>query len=162
MERNDRPVRSCSLALLSPAVSLSSAQQTPKIGVLSLPGRPGEVRRRQEGHRPAAGKGQSQPGRYHEARRRDPSARDQVNTQRLTLSEEALYSMSADLQKSRPTGSGVAEDASRDFQDLQVKLFNKVQSELIPIIESLGRRKASTSSWTWPRAEPSISTPPST
>jgi Skp family chaperone for outer membrane proteins len=35
----------------------------------------------------------------------------------------------------------VAEDAVRDFQDLQVKLFQKVQSELIPIIEALGKEK---------------------
>ena len=64
-----------------------------------------------------------------------------INTQRLTLAEEALYNMNADLQKKQTDRKRVAEDAVRDFQDLQMKLFNKVQSELIPIIEALGKEK---------------------
>ena len=64
-----------------------------------------------------------------------------ITTQRLTLSEESLYNMNTDLEKKRTDRKRMAEDYARDFQDLQLKLFNKVQSELIPIIEQLGKEK---------------------
>jgi len=64
-----------------------------------------------------------------------------LNTQRLTLSEEALYQMNSDLEKKRTDRKRLAEDSFRDWQDLQLKLFNRVQSELIPIIEQLGKEK---------------------
>ncbi len=64
-----------------------------------------------------------------------------ITTQRLTLSEESLYNMNADLEKKRTDRKRMAEDYARDFQDLQLKLFNKVQSELIPIIEQVGKEK---------------------
>ncbi|OGD21872.1 MAG: hypothetical protein A2W03_10820 [Candidatus Aminicenantes bacterium RBG_16_63_16] len=64
-----------------------------------------------------------------------------LNTGRLTLTEEQLYNMNADLNKKQTDRKRIAEDASRDFQDLQIKLFNKVQSELIPIIDQLGKEK---------------------
>ena len=64
-----------------------------------------------------------------------------LNTGRLTLTEEQLYNMNADLNKKQTDRKRIAEDAARDFQDLQVKLFNKVQSELIPIIDGLGKEK---------------------
>jgi outer membrane protein len=64
-----------------------------------------------------------------------------LNTGRLTLSEEQLYNLNADLNKKQTDRKRIAEDAVRDFQDLQVKLFGKVQSELIPIIEQLGKEK---------------------
>ncbi len=64
-----------------------------------------------------------------------------LNTGRLTLTEEQLYNLNADLNKKQTDRKRIAEDATRDFQDLQVKLFNKVQSELIPIIDQLGKEK---------------------
>lgn len=65
-----------------------------------------------------------------------------LNTGRLTMTEEALYSLNADLAKAQTDRKRLAEDAVRDFQDLQTKLFNKVQSELIPIIEQIGKEKS--------------------
>jgi outer membrane protein len=64
-----------------------------------------------------------------------------LNTGRLTLSEEQLYNLNADLTKKQTDRKRIAEDAVRDFQDLQVKLFQKIQGELIPIIEALGKEK---------------------
>ncbi len=64
-----------------------------------------------------------------------------LNTGRLTLTEEQLYNLNADLNKKQTDRKRIGEDAGRDFQDLQVKLFNKVQSELIPIIDALGKEK---------------------
>lgn len=66
---------------------------------------------------------------------------NRLNTGRLTLSEEQLYNLNADLNKKQTDRKRVAEDAVRDFQDLQAKLFKKIQDELIPIIEQLGKEK---------------------
>jgi len=66
---------------------------------------------------------------------------NRLNTGRLTLSEEQLYNLNADLGKKQTDRKRVAEDAVRDFQDLQAKLFKKIQDELIPIIEQLGKEK---------------------
>jgi Skp family chaperone for outer membrane proteins len=64
-----------------------------------------------------------------------------LNTQRLTLADEALMQMNSDLAKKRTDRTRLSEDAGRDIQELQFRLFNKVQSELIPIIEQLGKEK---------------------
>mgnify|MGYP001072359568 CR=1 FL=1 len=64
-----------------------------------------------------------------------------LNTQRLTLADEALMQMNSDLAKKRTDRQRLGEDSNRDIQELQFRLFNKVQSELIPIIEQLGKEK---------------------
>lgn len=64
-----------------------------------------------------------------------------LNTQRLTLTDEALLALNSDLEKKRTDRKRLAEDAARDIQDLQFRLFNRVQSELLPIIEQLGKEK---------------------
>ncbi|MDW7761436.1 MAG: OmpH family outer membrane protein [Acidobacteriota bacterium] len=63
------------------------------------------------------------------------------NTQRMTLTEEAALQLSADIQKKRTDRTRMAEDGSREMQDLQVRLFTRLQNELLPIIEQLGREK---------------------
>jgi outer membrane protein len=64
-----------------------------------------------------------------------------LNTQRLTLSEEALMQISSDLDKKRKDRTRLAEDALRDIQELQQRLYLKLQNELLPIIESIGKEK---------------------
>jgi Skp family chaperone for outer membrane proteins len=128
-------------SLLVAAASLSFAQTAPKLGVINSQ----EVLERSaEGKRVIARLQERDKANQAALTKYDEEIRQletKINTQRLTLSEEALYNMSADLQKKQTDRKRVAEDASRDFQDLQVKLFNKVQSELIPIIEALGKEK---------------------
>jgi outer membrane protein len=129
------------LSLLVAAVSLGSAQQYPKIGVINSQD---VLERSAEGKRVIARlqeKDKTNQGTITKLDDEINQLQTKINTQRLTLSEEALYNMSADLQKKQTDRKRLAEDASRDFQDLQVKLFNKVQSELIPIIEALGKEK---------------------
>ena len=67
-----------------------------------------------------------------------------LNTQRLTLSEEALMQLSSDLDKKKKDRTRFAEDAMRDIQELQIRLYTKLQNDLLPLIEAIGKEKVST------------------
>ena len=64
-----------------------------------------------------------------------------INTQRLTLTQESLMNMSSDLERMRTDRKRFAEDSYREFTQLRDRLFNKVKTELIPIIEMIGKEK---------------------
>lgn len=64
-----------------------------------------------------------------------------LSTQRLTLTEEAAMQINSDLERKRTDQKRLSEDAVRELQELQYRLFNRVQGELIPIIEGLGKEK---------------------
>ena len=64
-----------------------------------------------------------------------------LNTQRLTLSEEALMQLSSDLDKKKKDRTRFAEDAMRDIQELQLRLYTKLQNDLLPLIEAIGKEK---------------------
>ncbi|MBM3296140.1 MAG: OmpH family outer membrane protein [Candidatus Aminicenantes bacterium] len=64
-----------------------------------------------------------------------------LSTQRLTLSEEAALQLNSDLDRKRKERARTAEDAVRDIQELQFRLYSKLQSELLPIIEQLGKER---------------------
>jgi Skp family chaperone for outer membrane proteins len=127
--------------LFGAAISLSMAQEAQKVGVINSQ----EVLEKSvEGKRVIARLQERDKSNQASLTKLDDEIRQletKMNTQRLTLSEEALYNMNADLEKKRTDRKRVAEDSYRDFQDLQIKLFNKIQSELIPIIEQLGKEK---------------------
>ena len=129
------------LSLFVAAVSVSFAQQSIKIGVINSQD---VLERSAEGKRVIARLQEKDKSNQAVLTKFDEEIRQletKINTQRLTLAEEALYNMGADLQKKQTDRKRGAGDAVRDFQDLQVKLFQKVQNELIPIIEALGKEK---------------------
>ncbi|MDD8026496.1 MAG: OmpH family outer membrane protein [Acidobacteriota bacterium] len=64
-----------------------------------------------------------------------------LNTQRLTLTEEAAAAAQADLDKKTTDRKRMAEDAYAGMQDLTSRLFKRVQDELIPIVEALGKER---------------------
>jgi len=64
-----------------------------------------------------------------------------LNTQRLTLTQESLIQMQADLERKKTDRTRFAEDMSREIQDLQQRLFVRIQSELLPIIEAVGKER---------------------
>jgi len=64
-----------------------------------------------------------------------------INTQRLTLTQESLMNMSSDLERIRTDRKRFAEDSYREFTQLRDRLFNKVKTELIPLIEQLGKER---------------------
>ena len=64
-----------------------------------------------------------------------------LNTQRLTLTNEALVQLSSDLEKKKTDRKRFAEDKVRELQELTARLFQRIQNELLPIIEQLGKEK---------------------
>jgi len=64
-----------------------------------------------------------------------------LSTQRLTLSDEAALQINSDLEKKKKDRDRFAEDAVRDIQELQYRLYTRLQSDLLPIIEQLGKEK---------------------
>ena len=79
-----------------------------------------------------------------EIARRDEEIRQlqtRLNTQRLTLTQEALMNLSSDLEKKQTERKRYAEDSYREMQELSQRLFARLQTELIPIIEQIGKEK---------------------
>lgn len=64
-----------------------------------------------------------------------------LNTQRLTLTQEAMANLAADIERKQTERKRFAEDSFREMQDLTNRLFQKIQNELLPIIEQLGKEK---------------------
>jgi len=64
-----------------------------------------------------------------------------LNTQQLTLTQEMALQLNTQLEKKRTDQKRLSEDALRELQELQFQLFNKIQNELIPIINQLGKEK---------------------
>ncbi len=64
-----------------------------------------------------------------------------LNTQRLTLTNEAMMQLTSDLEKKRTERKRYAEDSLREMQEFTGRLFQRVQNELLPIIEQLGKDK---------------------
>lgn len=64
-----------------------------------------------------------------------------LNTQRLSLSPEALTQLQNDIEEKQTQRRRMAEDMNREMQNLSQKLFQRVQQELLPIIEEMGKEK---------------------
>jgi len=64
-----------------------------------------------------------------------------LNTQRLTLTNEAMMQLNSDLQRKQTERKRFAEDSYNDMQEFTARLFQRVQSELLPIIEQVGKEK---------------------
>jgi outer membrane protein len=64
-----------------------------------------------------------------------------LNTQRLTLTDEAAMQLQSDLDKKNTDRKRMAEDAYTGMQELTGRLFKRVQDELIPIVEAIGKEK---------------------
>jgi Skp family chaperone for outer membrane proteins len=122
-------------------VSAGFAQQTGKIGVINSQM---VLEKSAEGKRVIAQlqdrdkKSQGDLGRLDNEIK---ALETKLSTQRLTLTEEAGLQINSDLEKKRTDQKRLSEDAVRELQELQYRLFNKVQGELIPIIEGLGKEK---------------------
>lgn len=62
-----------------------------------------------------------------------------LNTQRLTLTNEAMMQLNSDIEKKQTERKRMAEDTYREMQEFTQRLFQKMQGELIPIIEQVGQ-----------------------
>jgi len=64
-----------------------------------------------------------------------------LSVQRLTLSEEEVLRIGSDLEKKKTDQKRFSEDIGRELQELQYRLLTRIQNELLPIIEGLGKEK---------------------
>jgi outer membrane protein len=65
----------------------------------------------------------------------------ELNTQRITMTDEAVMQKTADLDKKNTDRKRLAEDAYSSMNELTQRLFGKVQSELIPIVEQIAKER---------------------
>lgn len=129
------------ILFLAVCVSFSFAQQEIKIGVVNSQ----EVLERSaEGKKVMAQLQEKDRQNQNEVARRDEEIRKletKLNTQRLTLTDEALMQLTSDLDKKRTERKRFAEDSVREMQELTGRFFSRIQNELLPIIEDIGKEK---------------------
>lgn len=121
--------------------SLSYAQQTFKIGVVNSQQ---VLQQSVEGKKAISRLEAKRKSNQDKLAKLDDEIRQlqtKLNTQRLTLTNEAILQLSSDLDKKQTERKRFAEDSVKELQDLQMRLFNKVQGELLPIIEQIGKEK---------------------
>lgn len=121
--------------------SLGLAQQTAKIGVVNSQL---ILEKSEEGKRAIARLQELDRTQQGKITKLDEDIRQletKLNTQRLTLTNEAIIQLTSDIDKKRTDRKRQAEDAMRELQDLRLRLFQKVQNELLPIIEGIGKEK---------------------
>jgi len=137
-----RMIQSMTLALfVFSSLSLGFAQQTGKIGVINSQM---VLEKSAEGKRVIAQLQDRDKKSQSDLARLDNEIKQletKLNTQRLTLTDEAAMQINSDVEKKKTDQKRLSEDAVREIQELQYRLFNKVQGELIPIIEGLGKEK---------------------
>jgi Skp family chaperone for outer membrane proteins len=122
-------------------LSLGFAQQTGKIGIINSQM---VLEKSAEGKRVIAQLQDKDKKSQSDLARLDNEIKQletKLNTQRLTLTDEAAMQINSDVEKKKTDQKRLSEDAVREIQELQYRLFNKVQGELIPIIEGLGKEK---------------------
>ena len=122
-------------------VSLGLAQPAPKIGVVNSQQ---VLESSVEGKKVITQLEAKDKSYQEELARRDEDIRKlqtKLNTQRLTLTPEALTSISLDIERKQTDRKRYAEDSYRDMQELTQRLFQKIQNELLPIIQEVGKEQ---------------------
>ncbi len=141
MERRSTGKITLLVLFVAGLVSLGYAQQPMKVGVVNSQD---VLEKSQEGKRVTAQIEAKNKTLQEDLARLDDKIRDletRLNTQRLTLSQEALGNLMADLDKQRTERTRFVEDSRREMNDLTQRLFNRLQNELRPIITEVGKEK---------------------
>lgn len=141
MERRSTSKKILLVLFVAGLVSFGYAQQPMKVGVVNS----AEVlEKSQEGKRVTAQLEAKNKTLQEDLARLDDKIRDletKLNTQRLTLSQEALGNLMSDLDKQRTERTRFVEDSRRELNDLTNRLFARLQNELRPIIAEVGKEK---------------------
>ncbi len=66
---------------------------------------------------------------------------NRLSTGRLTMTQEALVSVQTDLDKKQTERKRYEEDATRDVQQFQMNIVNKLRAEMVTIIQALRKEK---------------------
>jgi outer membrane protein len=64
-----------------------------------------------------------------------------LNTQRLTLSNEALLELQADIDRKTTDRKRAEEDSTKDYQQFQYNVIQKIRNEMIIIINQLSQER---------------------
>lgn len=62
-----------------------------------------------------------------------------LDTQKFTLSIEAQQQVALDIDRLKTRYKRYEEDSTKEFRQLQFRLYSKVRAEVIPIIESVAK-----------------------
>jgi len=76
--------------------------------------------------------------------KKDEEIRDlqkKINTQSLTLTQEAQMNLNSDLERLKTERQRMYEDSQREMNETAARLFQKIQNEVMPIIEQIGKEK---------------------
>jgi outer membrane protein len=66
---------------------------------------------------------------------------NRMNTGRLTMTQEALMGLQADIDKKTTERKRYEEDKAREAQSLSASLIQKIRVEMVAIIEALAKEK---------------------
>lgn len=66
---------------------------------------------------------------------------NRLSTGRLTMTNEALAGIQADIEKKTTERKRYEEDASRDAQQFSANLIQKIRGEMVTIIENLAKER---------------------
>ena len=66
---------------------------------------------------------------------------NRLNTGRLTMTNEALLALQADIEKKTTERKRYEEDQARDVQQLSANLIQKIRVEMVAVIESLSKER---------------------
>jgi outer membrane protein len=69
------------------------------------------------------------------------ASQTKLNTQRITMTDDAIMQLSADLERKNTERKRKAEDAYAAMAELRDRLFKKLQDELIAVVEQVGKEK---------------------
>jgi Skp family chaperone for outer membrane proteins len=70
------------------------------------------------------------------------SLETKLNTQRLTLTQEAAINLQSDIDKATTDRKRYEEDASREMQKLQFDLVQKIRNEMVTVIDGIAKEKS--------------------
>jgi outer membrane protein len=126
--------------ILAPAVA-AYAQQTVKIGIINS-ARAFELST--EGKKAVAQFQERDTKIKGDIQRLEDSIRaleNRLSTGRLTMTQEALIATQADIDKKTTERKRYEEDATRDFQQFQANIVQRIRSEMVTIIQQLRKEK---------------------
>lgn len=69
------------------------------------------------------------------------SLETKYNTQKLTLAGEAVIQLEAEISRKMTERKRYEEDATKDYQRFRAILFDKVKTEMVPILQALAKEK---------------------
>lgn len=141
MERRSPSIGVLLVLFVAALVVTAMAQEPMKVGVVNSQM---VLEKSQEGKKVTAQIEAKNKSLQEELARIDDKIREletKLNTQRLTLNQEALNNLISDLDKKRTERTRFVEDSRRELNDLTQRLFQKLQNELRPIIEQIGKEK---------------------